>query len=605
MLSYLWDPYQVVRDTQNFYWMARAQDPTLFSTDYLYISGNALLEINISEFHFILHRRSPGYGLLFYLASTVLDFVWLTKLSIWLLVTLCTIYLFNIGRFLRDNLTGVSLSLLFIFFILASPLSISIVSGLQRAFALPLFIVFLYYLIKQQHIWSAVLIFISALIYLPNFPPMVLTYGLSFIMFDRPFKVTLSVSWARLIPLAVALLLSTVVIVLALADHLGLVPPNPPLFSMSETSIALPVTQNPAYQTGGRTPLYIGFPFLGRAGIFDTGGDVANFLVLLILGFLIYKTIGRDSLRRMPKEIWYLVAAGFIMYLISLAVIFGFNSFALYLPSRYTRTTLLLAALFFVGLNWVDFLHTFPRWLWRNRRLIIFFLISFGLALGSVYLFSSDRRLLIPTFWFIGLIFSGVLVPLGGSAIFWLVLGQSPLTGAARWLTLLVVGGLTLYLGTIYIDVLGVKTTNPPPEERAVYRFVASLPKDTVLAGDPDLMTNIPLFSKRSVLFRELFPRPDAPIADYFDIQYSESLPPVLDFCQRYQISYLVLDTREFEQDYLVQGRFFYQPWNDVIVSTVAGRSNFALLQVQPTFTSGPYTVIKCDAETLLATGRN
>lgn len=113
--SYLWDPYQVVTDTQNFYWMARAQDPTLFATDYIYLSSNALLEINMGEFQLILHRRSPGYGLLFYLAGTILDYVWLTKLSIWLLVSLSVIYLFKTGRFLRDNLTGASLSLIFVF----------------------------------------------------------------------------------------------------------------------------------------------------------------------------------------------------------------------------------------------------------------------------------------------------------------------------------------------------------------------------------------------------------------------------------------------------------------------------------------------------------
>lgn len=426
---------------------------------------------------------------------------------------------------------------------------------------------------------------------------MVLTYGLSLIAFERPFKVASSVNWSKLVPLVVTLFLSSGVIVLALADHLGLLPPNPPAFPPTQVGSDLPVMQDPAYQAGGRTPLFIGFPFLGRAGIFDTGHDVANFLVLLILSFFIYKTLGRDSLRRIPKEIWYLVAAGFIMYFISLAFIFGLNSFALYLPSRYTRSALFLAGIFFVGLNWVDFLPKFPRWLWFKRRSIIFFLGILGLALGGVYLLSADRRLIIPIFWFIGLIFSGILVPLGGSAVFRLVLGHPLLKGAARWFVLLVVGGLTLYLGTVYIDVLGVKTTNPSSEERAVYRYVATLPKDAVLAGDPDLMTNIPLFSKRSVFFRGLFPRRDAPISDYFDIQYSESLPPVLDFCQRYQITHLVLDTREFEQEYIARGEFFYQPWNDEIIKIVSGRSDFVLPKLPPIFSSGPYRVIECKAE--------
>jgi hypothetical protein len=73
----------------------------------------------------------------------------------------------------------------------------------------------------------------------------------------------------------------------------------------------------------------------------------------------------------------------------------------------------------------------------------------------------------------------------------------------------------------------------------------------------------------------------------------------MLEFCQRYQIGYLVLDTRVFDPAYLAKGDFFYQPWNDKIVETVTGRSNFILPQFEPVFTSGPYRVIKCDPETL------
>ncbi len=598
--AYLWDAYRVVNDTQNFYWMARAQDPTLFPRDYVYIAGNAILKLDIFGFHLLLHRRSPGYGLLFYLPGTLIDYVWLTKLAGLTLMTICIIYLFKLGQFLQNNLTGLSLSLIFIFFNLASPLSLSVFSGLQRGFAVPIFIVFLYYLIRRQYIWAALLIVIGALIYLPNLPPMVLAYGLSLVDFKRPFKVSVTLNKSNLLPLIGALLLSSMVVVLALASQLGLLSPSPPIFPV-QAKPALRISENPVYQSGGPMPLFTGFPFLGRAGIFNTGGDVTNFLVMLIFGFLIYRTVGRQSFRRVPKEVWYLVLAGVVMFFASSFFVFSLSSFALYLPSRYTRSTLFLTALFFMGLNWIDFLNKLPGWLRKNRHRLIFAMVSFSLAMGIVYLFSSNRPLLIPTIWLLGVMASGVLVLLGGSSVFWIAGGYSPLKGAIRWTSVLVIGGLTLYLGTIYTGILGIKTTNPAQPERDVYEFVASLPKDVMLAGDPDVMTNIPLFSKRSVLFRGLFPRGNAPIVEYFDAQYAETPDTMIDFCQRYQIDYLVLNTDKFTPRHLNREDFFYQPWNDQIVASVAGRSDFTLLRVEPTFISEPFRVIKCDAETILA----
>ena len=115
----------------------------------------------------------------------------------------------------------------------------------------------------------------------------------------------------------------------------------------------------------------------------------------------------------------------------------------------------------------------------------------------------------------------------------------------------------------------------------------------------------IPLFSQRGVLFRDLHPNinPNAPtyIKDYFDAHYAESGEAVLDFCQRYKISHLVLDVGDFDPDHLAEGNYFYQPYNDRIEEMIAGRSNFVLPRLQPIFASGPFVVIKCDAEVMLS----
>jgi len=599
--SHLWDQYRVVTDVQDYYWMALAQDPTLFARDYLFLPSNYVVDTNVLGFRLLLAPRSLGHGLFYYLASTAVSYIWLFKLSILVLVPLCVVYLFKVGQFLEDDLTGVSLSFIFTFFILASPLSLSMGSGLPRGFSIPILVLFLCYLIRQQYLGAGVMILIGSLVYLPTFPPMVLTYAFALVRVKRPLKLSLSINRSNLMPFVGSLLISALVVGLALAAQLNFIPSSTPAGFVSNSVGNVPISNNPYYQSEGPVSLFLSFPFLGRAGIFNTGGDVVNFLVMLIIGFLIYKTVGSKSLQRIPGVLWGLLAAGLIMYALSLFFVLGLSSFALYLPSRYTRSTLFMFMLFFVGLNWVDFLHELPNWLRKNAQLLIFFILTLGLAFAAIYVLTPNRPLLIPTFWLVGLIMGGVLTPLGGGALYWLATQKLSLKDLKKWGTLLALGVIVIYIGTVYIGILGLKTINPSEQERNLYEFVATLPKDTVLVGDPDIMTNIPLFSKRSVLFRGLFPRGDAPIVEYFDAQYAETTQPMLEFCQQYQIDYLVLDRRDFDPDYVAQGDFFYEPWNSRISTRVRGRSNFVLLQLEPVFASGPFEVIRCDSETILA----
>jgi hypothetical protein len=589
--AHIWDRYRVVKDVQNFYWMARYQDPTLFATDHLW--DNRLLEVDVRGYQIILFPPSLGYALLFYLASFVIDHIWLSKLLIFVLMPICVTYLFKLGKLVRGDLSAISLSLVFVFFSLASRDSVSVASGLQRAFAVPLLIVFMYSMVREQYILAGLMIVMSALFYWPNFPLTVLAYGLSLIKVRPRLKMSLDISRSKLLPLLGSLLLSTLLIALQVAsepDVLG--------------SRDVPVLQDPSHQTGGATPMFISFPWLGRGGVFETGNDVLSFIALLGLGVLVYKTVGRRSWQRLPDPCWHLVAAGAIMYLASFFLLFGLSSLLLYLPSRYTRSTLFLFAICYVGLNWGEFLEKGPDWFRRNARLLVFFAVSLIVALVATYLLFPARLLLLPLLWFMGLILSGAAAVLGGSSLFWLIT-RSRLRGASRFAVALAVGLVIVLASVLHIGKLGAKTINPSAAEREVYEFVGSLPKDAVLVGDPVVMSGIPLFSGRNVLFRDLHPNinPNAPIyiLDYFDAQYAESGEAVLNFCQRYKISHLVLDVEDFDPDHLAEGDFFYQPWNDRIVETVAGRSDFVLLEIQPVFASGPFEVIECDEETILA----
>ena len=280
---YLWDKYRVIKDVQNFYWMARYWDPDLFPVDHVYLSSGRVIELDVLGLPFLLYPASLGYALLFYPATLVLDYIWVSKMLIFVLMPLCIVYLFKLGKLLRGNRTALSLSLLFVFFILASPQSISIASGLQRGFAVPMLIAFLYYMTARKHLAASLMVLVALLIYAPDFPLMVLAYTLSMVKVGRPFKPSLDLSRHRLVPFGLVLLVSLLVLGLMVVSQRGLLADLAP----SEGSLPAeegdslqdsvgekaPLSQDPQYQTEGSMPLFDVFPWFGRAGMFDMGAE--------------------------------------------------------------------------------------------------------------------------------------------------------------------------------------------------------------------------------------------------------------------------------------------------------------------------------------------
>lgn len=603
----LWDRYRVEKDVQYYYWMARYQDPDLFPKDDLL--SERIVEVDVLGRSLILYPRSLGYGLLFYLASFVIDHIWLSKWLVFFLMPFSVVYLFKLGKLLGGNFSALSLSLLSVFFFLASPRSTSIFLGVQRAFAIPLLIAFAYHVTAKQHLRAGLVVLASALFYLPDFPLTAIPYVLSLAKIGRPFRLSLDVSRSRLALVAGTLLLSTLVVVFAVAVEFEWFAPQPADVPPSDADEAESLSDDPYYQSQGAKPVFDVFPWFGRAGIFDVGADVLNFSLLLVFGFLIYAVLGPRSLQRLPSVFWSLLAAGVLMFFVSLFAVLRFSSFALYFPSRYTRSVLLLLVLCFVGLNWIECINEVAGWLRRNVRLAVFFVASLGLSLTVACLVFRGRFPLAVAMAVGAFALKGVAAVLCGGVVLWALqprvleaLGK----GAWWWqvmrvIILLAFGVAAISWGADYAGTLEADTIDPPRAARDVYEFVASLPEEAVIAGDPVLMDGVLLFSKRSVIFTDLMPLKGTPILDYFDAVYAESPEGVLDFCRRFGVSYLVIDDTIFDPGYLADGDFFYQPYNDEIARLVAGRSDFVLPDAESVFTSGSLSVIECDAGTLLA----
>ncbi|MCB0208379.1 MAG: hypothetical protein KDJ52_03590 [Anaerolineae bacterium] len=586
---HLWDKYQVPKDLQNFYWMARYQDTDLFPIDYIFVSG--LTYLDIFGYKLTLYPISFGYGLVFFVASFFINFIWFAKFLILILLPLCLIYLFKLAESLRDQLSAISLSLIFTFFMLASYQSVSIGSGLQRGIIIPLLIVFVYYLSQQRYKAAAITIFMSGLFYWPAFPLAVLGYGFSLIKWQHPYKFTLDLDPKKIAPFFVSVSLAAIVLVWGLTANTSFVKPQD-----------LPVINDPNFSDEGAIPLFISFPWFGRAGIFDAGTDIVNFIVLAIFAGVILKLSGRQALRRIPAAGWYLLAAGWVMYVASFITLVGFSSSVLYQPSRYTRAVIFLFMILFVGLNWPDFLQKFPGWVHRKRPQIIFFFVALALSLAVAYGVFPSRLLLIPLLWFFTIIGAGGVTLLGGSSWYWLRQTPQP----SRTIILIFTTAVTLLVGFYYINNLSLKPINPSPDERNIYQFVSTLPKDAIFAGAPIVMSGIPLFSERGVLFRDLHPHANPSsiifIPEYFEAQYAQSPQVILDFCQKYKVTHLVLNMAQFDPDFITKQKFFYEPWNSEILKKLSPTppTDFLLPTVPSIYSSGPYRVIECSSTSLI-----
>ncbi len=100
--------------------------------------------------------------------------------------------------------------------------------------------------------------------------------------------------------------------------------------------------------------------------------------------------------------------------------------------------------------------------------------------------------------------------------------------------------------------------------DKALFEAVWTSPKDALFAGHPHTMDNVLSFGQRNVLSsyelahpwsRGLWTRLEPRIDDFFTAYYSQDLEVVRQFVKKYQIDYLIVDTRQFDPDYLQPSR--------------------------------------------------
>ena len=122
-----------------------------------------------------------------------------------------------------------------------------------------------------------------------------------------------------------------------------------------------------------------------------------------------------------------------------------------------------------------------------------------------------------------------------------------------------------------------------------LFQFIASLPQDSFIAGDPFIMDDIPLLSKRKVYlshesslpyFRKYNEEIRRRTLDLFKAYYCRSFNDLLEFSQRNKIDYFVVRPEHFLRFYSSEGEAYNQPYHAYIERLIARGGPFALENV-------------------------
>jgi hypothetical protein len=257
-------------------------------------------------------------------------------------------------------------------------------------------------------------------------------------------------------------------------------------------------------------------------------------------------TLGYPQSFVIPEIVRHMVWTSLLLFGLAHAVLFK-----LHLPSRYVLYTLLLAALLVIAAN--------------TRSAVT------GLA----------QRL------------SGVIHR-------WQWLRQRR---AVWWGSLGVAAGLFGYVQNCYLVYVDPLTVRVDSVALQLYDYLQTLPKDTLIAGHPWEMDNVPLFARRKVLANQELSIPyytgyyaevRQRLLDSLDAYYATDPQHVKKFAQRYGVDYMVVNRHHFAPPF-INGRIYYEPFHSLIQPRLVEQSHFALLAGavgEQVYVQGPYIVV-------------
>lgn len=584
------DPFAIQDDIQKFFWMHRFEDSSLFP-DNLLISSS-VKDLGIGPLRLILDIRSPGYSLLFFLASPIFPINLFSKLLLFPLMLVSVYFLFRIGEKIHGAGTGFALAMVFVVADLGAQTSVSVTTGLQRSFLGPTLLGLVYFLMVKKYTAALIMVLVGGIIYPPALLLGIIVYVLSlFEPADNRWRVR--VNWRRVLPLVV---LGGIILLLLLpAARMQLL--RIQLSSLQQLNQLNSLLEDPDFSSEGRFVLfeYSLFPFVGRAGLITRSENFwqTATLSLMVLSLLLLVS---NSWSEFPRPLKLLLVASFIAFGLAWLAAMLTSSFVLYLPSRYTRASLRLVFLIFVVVNLdagvraiiVLFrrLSTGSRWLIGGVMGVVF--------LATILAVESERFAFLSTIedsmwkWPFAL---ALCFLVGAILLRYLTrsavqeIGIPEPSGLKRWQWLAISSLLLILSWTFYVRPEMNGFVFVGPSSRKMLTFLQDLPKEVRIMGEPCLANKVPFLAKRSVLWScESLPAGGRQvILDTLNTYYSESMFDVFQFCQRYDIDYMLVKKSSFAQESLFWELIPFEPYESIMQKKIRDQETFALQDIPET----------------------
>jgi hypothetical protein len=517
---------------QHIYWMHQFIDKDLFKNDILT--------------HFAIAIQPWGFAQFYHLLSCFADPLILSKTVPVFLFILSALYMFKLVQYLGGNFSGVLASSLF----MVMPVFLTtIAGGTSRAFAYPLLIMFLYYLLRRERLKASVLLILQVLFYPMVFFVSLLTFLLTNIEIrNKPIQILFDRKHLKFSIVAAVIGISILAgkYFLDYDPSLGTIVTRDQMEMRQEFSEngRAPILPTPSLRealigtTAGhflgfilKSPLYLRIRNLKPAFLDERATPFIMLSMIAAIGFLLVVQIKR--LRRSVRiELLYLAISSVIMFEIA-----DFLLFRLYIPKRYLSYSFFLLSL-----------------------------IIFALTIGGIVASLRSRT---------------AQMVLSFTLIFFVLLQFSSTKGL----------GLT-----------------DQSEYKNLYIYLSTLPKDTVIASHPYIADYIPTFSKRKVFinfelslpwFDRYWETVKERTLDFLNAYYTDNIQLAWEFCQRHEIEYLVVDKRHFTHEYLEAKRIYFEPFDEYIREITQNRMEYALLNTPEgdhLFHNGDIFVIRTNA---------
>jgi len=499
------------------FWMRRFQDPGLF-TDPL---TRALVKAGYVPL---------GLQALYRIASYAVDPV---TFGPWLAVVLAPLSAWLVFLIVREHSDWWPAAWMGAALFMLPVNSLRFSGGHARAFGQPVVLLTVYLLLRRRYWMAAAVPAVGSLFYPPGAVSALAIMAASCLTLRgrRP-----SLERARTLP----------ALACVAASGIGLLLPR--LIGREQALITRSQAHAlPDFGPGGQMHFFSNSVLSTLKGTYS-GLDIGPSLAILLFTPVVLLALRPRNILLLRRELLWMLATSLLLYALAFAVLFR-----LYLPNRYTYPLLPFSCVA-IAVAWRP---TFESLGQRLRPALAWLLIPLGLAisLAAAYLavrvvplgpeLSSARLRYLLHHGERPVVAVSVVVAVVAGALVW-----RRGAAAARVVGVAAVLAGTLLLAEVAIAGRGVSLAGHCGRDRGMLQYLGTLPKNTIIAGDPTAIGCVTIVSERPVVIsRKLYqvfsskylsvarPRMFAMIDAYF----GDSRSNILALRQRYGADYLVV----------------------------------------------------------------